>query len=742
MSTTTLPEIRPMLTLPTDAVRQIQWRFADRFDLQMLVQSARGVARGIVARLVAAGERNTHEWTPAKHEMMEAFDRAGISAIFMEPEEGGFIAGPKNLALALAAFELAWVDGGAATASLAGFLALAPIHERGTPEQAQHYKSLAVPPQPGQAHAATTRKPWRGAFALTEPIPYVGVDTGMLGGKVRIAEWKEGEEPWLQVDKRGRFITNIAFANFVTAAVNTDDPRIKGSCVVILEETDEGIFDHGTPTKKLVHQLSSTGDPIFNLKVPASRIVGGYTVKDGVIVPNFNHGEIIEAVFRRTRVTVGLMTAAKMLSAVEPVIRYQRNRFRGAEGAKPGTLRYEQGIQQREDALHRLVDVWACGEAAASLGFATARLFDELDPIEKQKNTVLKERGVPGGRAELKALRDSESRAIALLAMSPTDPARAALEADPLVQFVLKDAEANVLCPATKLWNTGHGANMMREAVSLMGGYGITEDCPGFLAGKWMDAQLEATYEGPEAVQRRHLTVTMVSDVFLAQFRAWTAQMRGIASDHPGTGACTLASAMQMWLWTLNHLQKATDAAGNKLYHGQRQGVTFAMADALCWQLASRLQILDVLELEEHGASDPVLAESLPGTIQFLSDLCHVQAAQAAGEVSRICAELVFGYNCHPAWDEEGNKRCFSACELEEYEETMPGISAFAVDVIAEGGSHPQKAGPCASCAGNEDFLKLRNKLSRCLSGSRLAKDRAAETVSTVMIPEALDYPA
>ena len=44
------------------------------------------------------------------------------------------------LALALAAFELAWVDGGAATASLAGFLALAPIHERGTPEQSRHYK--------------------------------------------------------------------------------------------------------------------------------------------------------------------------------------------------------------------------------------------------------------------------------------------------------------------------------------------------------------------------------------------------------------------------------------------------------------------------------------------------------------------------------------------------------------------------------------------------------------------------
>jgi len=726
-----------MLTLPGDAVRQIQWRFADRYDLQMLVQSARGVARGTVAHMVASGERNSHEWTPAKNEMLEAFDRAGITAAFMEPEEGGFISGPKNLALSLAAFELAWVDGGAATASLAGFLALAPIHERGTAEQSCHYKVLSAPPQPGE-----DRKPWRGAFVLTEPIPYVGVDTGMLSGKVRVSGWRHDEEPWLQVEKRGRFITNIAFANFVTAAVTSDDSRIKGSCVVILEETDEGTFDHGTPTKKLVHQLSSTGDPIFNLKVPASRIVGGYTIKDGVIVPNFNHSEVIEAVFRRTRVAVGLMTAAKLLSAVEPVIRYQRERFRGAESARPGTVRYEQGIQQREDALHRLVDVWATGEAAASLGFATARLFDELDPIEKQKSAILAERGIAGGRAEIKALRESEERAIAFLGMRDGDPRREELAADPLVQFVLKDAVANVLCPATKLWNTGHGANLMREAVSLMGGYGITEDCPGFLASKWMDAQLEATYEGPEAVQRRQLTVTMTSEVFLAELRAWAAEMRRIASTHPGTGACTLATAMRMWLWTLEHLQKATDASGNKLYHGQRQGVTFPLADALCWLLASRQQILDVLELEQRGTSDASVADGLSGTVKFFSDLCHVQAAQAAGEVSRICAELVFGYNEHPLWDEHGCSKCFSSAELDELEETMPGIAAMAKDVIGPNGNHPLKAGPCAGCTGASDFLQLQNKLCSCLSGSRLAKDRAAETVSKVMIPEALDYPA
>ncbi|HQI77449.1 MAG TPA: acyl-CoA dehydrogenase, partial [Candidatus Latescibacteria bacterium] len=101
-----------MKTLPGDEIRQVQWRFSDRFDLQMLVQSARSVARGLVARLVASGARNTHEWTEEKAQMLTAFDEAGITSVFMDPEDGGYIEGPKNFALALLAFELAWVDGG------------------------------------------------------------------------------------------------------------------------------------------------------------------------------------------------------------------------------------------------------------------------------------------------------------------------------------------------------------------------------------------------------------------------------------------------------------------------------------------------------------------------------------------------------------------------------------------------------------------------------------------------------
>jgi alkylation response protein AidB-like acyl-CoA dehydrogenase len=735
MSTATSHKLESLRTLPSDAVRQILWQFADRYDLQMLVQSARGVARGPVAKLVAQGGRNSHEWTPAKAGLLEAFDRSGITAVFLDPEQGGFLAGPKNLALALVAFELAWVDGGAATASLAGCLALAPIHERGTSEQQQHYMKLAAPAQPGE-----DRKPWRGAFCLTEPIPYVGVDTGMLDGKVRIVDWKPGNEPILQVEKRGRFITNIGFANFVTAAVDSDDERIKGSCMVILEEGDPGVFDRGIPTKKMVHQLSSTGDPIFNLRIPASRIVGGYDVKDGVLIPRFSHSAVIEAVFRRTRVTVGVMTAAKLLSAVEPIIRYQRGRFRGAATATPGSVRYEMGLQARQDALHRLVDIWATGEASASLAFAAARTFDELDPLEKEVDALLTERNLTRGRA--KFFRQVSEEAVELFKLPADDPQRACLLSDPLYRFVLLDSVTDILCPAAKLWNTGYGTQMMREAVSLMGGYGITEDCPGFLGNKWMDAQLEATYEGPEAVQRRQLAVTMTNPLFLAQFRTWIKEIRAIASDHPGTGACTLATAMTMWLWTLERLQHSTDASGSKLYQSARQGVTFPLADALCWLLAVRCQILDVLELERRGPQDASVAEGLPGLLNFFTDLCHVQSARASGEVARICAELVFGYNRHPAWDDPNHGGCFLQEDLLELEGFIPGIAACATDVISSDGSHPPKAGPCAKCNGAEQFLALHNRLDMCMTGARLAKDRAAEAVSQIMIPEVLDYPA
>jgi alkylation response protein AidB-like acyl-CoA dehydrogenase len=668
------------------------WRFTDRYDIQMVVQSSRSLARSLVARIVAEGARHTHEWTDHKAQLLEAFDSSGLTALFMDPHQGGFIEGPKNLALALVAFELAWVDAGAATCSLATNLALAPIHERGTTEQRDYYMSMCVPPQPGE-----DRKVFRGAFALTEPLPYVGVETNTLVGKLRVAQWEEGKEPILQVDKRGRFITGMDFANFATCAVDTGDPRIKTSCIVIVEDTDEGLFDRGAPTLKMVHQLSSTRDPVFNVKVPASRIVGGYTVKDGVIVPNYTHSEIIGAVFHRTRVPVALMTTAKLLSAVEPVIRYQRQRFRGGD-AQPGTPKYDLGLQQKQDAVLRLAGLWAMGEAGASLGFETARLFDQLDPTEKAKDKIFAEQGVVGGKSQLSAIRKVEKLAIEYLALeSKPEPERDAarfeeLGQDTLVRYVLLESLANILCPACKLWNTGEGTTAMREALALMGGYGITEDCPGFLFYKWTDGQLEATYEGPEAVQRRHLSITMTNEVFLAKLRIWIGEYARLGKEKPESGAAIVAKSMEMWLWTLEFLHRAKDPSGARLYHNRRQNVTFPMADALCWVVSSRCQVADVMELAEKGPENPIVAEGLEGSVAFFSDLAVVQAARAAGECARVCASMVHGFG--PQDEEE--------------------LAAFD---------------------------KLRGELDRTLTGAALAKDRAGAAITQVMIPEALDYP-
>ncbi|WP_461209393.1 acyl-CoA dehydrogenase family protein [Desulfocurvus sp. DL9XJH121] len=674
-------------TLPGDDVRQIMWRFSDRFDMQMAVQSARSIARGLVARLVADGARNTHEWTEAKGELLKAFDESGLTSIYMDPCQGGFIEGPKNLALALVAFELAWVDAGAATGSLASCLGLAPIHEKGTDEQRDRYLGMCCPPQPGEDRTVK-----RAAFALTEPLPYVGVDTGVLGGKVRVESWEEGGEPVLKVEKRGRFITNMDFADIVTAAVESDDPRIKGTCMVILESEDPGTFDRGSATLKMVHQLSSTRDPVMSLTVPASRIIGGYEVQDGVIVPKYNHSEIIASVFHRTRIPVGIMTSAKLLSAIEPVIRYHRQRFRGGGLSEAGSRRFDLGLQMNEDALQRLVDVWAAGEAGSSLGFGAARLADEFDPVERAKDALFEAEGL-SGRKGFMALRKKEPEVLeyAHLVHHPEEnPARLAeLDADVLVKFAYMDALAGVLNPGTKLWNTGVGATMMREAVSLVGGYGITEDCPGFLCHKWMDSQLEATYEGPEAVQRRHMTLTMASPVFLAEMGEWIAALE--AGDRPGAAA--LAQALRLWIWTLARMQEGSDAEGRKLFHGKRQGVTFPLADALGWLIAARYLFEDVAVLAEQGPLNPVLAEGIEGLAAFYADLAAVQAAHSAGEAARVCAELVNGYGLELSADQEA------------------------------------------------EYAALRLGLDKALAGTRLAKDRAATALTGVMIPEALDYP-
>ena len=164
------------------------------------------------------------------------------------------------------------------------------------------------------------------------------------------------------------------------------------------------------------------------------------------------------------------------------------------------------------------------------------------------------------------------------------------------------------------------------------------------------------------------------------------------------------------------------------------------MADGLCWLLAARALVEDVLVLKKEGAGVIVGAE---GFVNFYTDLCHVITARAGGEVGRICAELVYGYQRHPAWGAQ--KSCMTAQHAGALESLMPGFESMAcgcADLLDEEGGLPKKAGPCVRLEGFEQFAKIRAKLDTCLTGVRLAKDRAASALTKIMIPESLDYPS
>ena len=177
-----------------------------------------------------------------------------------------------------------------------------------------------------------------------------------------------------------------------------------------------------------------------------------------------------------------------------------------------------------------------------------------------------------------------------------------------------------------------------------------------------------------------------------------------------------------------------------------RQGVTFPLADALCWLLAvapadpRRAGTRRAGPGESGGGRRPARA-----TLKFFTDLCHVQTARAAGEVGRICAELVFGYNRHPAWDDEGYARLLPGQdELDALEGLIPGIASAAPPTSSTvDGSHPAKAGPCAGFDGLRPVPPTARPSWMVASPAR-AWPRTAppKRVTKVMIPEALDYPA
>jgi hypothetical protein len=538
-----------------DEVHRTMWRLAGRYDLTELTRSARQIARQVVETLVASGARSDHSWTEEKARLLRVLDDGGLTSIVAN------LGSASALPLAASLWELAWIDGGAAVCALSGGLAQMVVRDFGTPEQRAGYLSLVV-----RRH---------GALCLTEPLPGAGSDATLVDGRIGIAEWKPGEQPVLEVEKRGRFTSHMDFADFAVVAVDSRDARLRGSCLVILEPGDAGIFDRGTPIRKLGHQLSSTTNPTFQLRVPAERVLGGYSIEGDVIVPKYNHRELLAPTFRRTRAVMALVTASKMLSVLAPVVASYRT------------------YDDSECDLGPVVELWATGEAAASLGFSAVRLSDDLDRFG----------------AGLRSL----------------------------------DRQTAVICPAAKLFSTTRASEMLRIAASIVGKGRTLEAGSGFVGHKLIDAQLESVYLGPEAMQRREIAVFMTDPAFLAEFEVWTLEMR---QTEGLPGAITLAAAMELWSWTLNHLRHAKDPRGLPVFRDVRQTVTFPAADALSWLLAARALALDVFALK--SGADSQLKTGQDGLVEsFYIDLATVFSAQAAGSVAQVCTGLLFGCDPH-----------------------------------------------------------------------------------------------
>jgi len=191
----------------------------------------------------------------------------------------------------------------------------------------------------------------------------------------------------------------------------------------------------------------------------------------------------------------------------------------------------------------------------------------------------------------------------------------------------------------------------------------------------------------------------------------WIGQMRRVAGEHPATGACTVATAMELWAWTFDHLR------GGRAHVNAADAHSYGppLAEALGGLLSSRAFVL----------------ETVPGGDSVLIDVCHAHVVRSCGEVARICADLVFGSLRHPAWDTDAHT-CYHAEDLETLEEYVPGLASTAraySDVIEADGTHRDKAGPCVRFDGVEEFVRLRAKLDGCLAGGHVARTRAADAL-------------
>jgi len=518
-----------------DAMHRRLWRLAgESAHLCELLDSARQLAAAVQEQIPSLHAREACGWTAEKAQLLAALDKAQFISTTASAGQ------PATVPLGLVLFELAARDGGLAALCLSRFLAQMAIADFGAAEQKERY--------------ASGKNLLHGALCLTEPIPGAGAEALLLMGTYRPAGGAGALS--IEIDKRGRFTSHMEFAEFVVAAVEGAG-EARGSALVVLEPQDAGTFDRGTPARKIGHRLASTTHPSFRLHVPAARIVGGYAMESGVLRPHFDHRQLLEPALRRARALLGQMTAAKALTVAADFL--------------PG-----RGCAAPEFWL-RMADLWAAGEAAASLGFLAARHCDRLD------------------------------------ARGARDPAAA--------------ADANLFSPAAKLFASTRIIPALSRVAAAAGA--SADGLYTYIA----DAQVEAVYMGPEASQRRMISAAMSAETFHLRVAEWIDELEGSVGNFSAPARRSLAAGFRLWSRTLCALRDAAGSGAEGVFHGARQAAAFAMADALCGLLAARSLLLDTAGIEKTA---PDSHAGIMGDLVWLATASAVSHA-AQTSIGLIC---------------------------------------------------------------------------------------------------------
>ena len=223
----------------------------------------------------------------------------------------------------------------------------------------------------------------------------------------------------------------------------------------------------------------------------------------------------------------------------------------------------------------------------------------------------------------------------------------------------------------------------------------------------------------------------MKYDALSNQIKLWIDQMHHVASDLPETGACAIASALDLWQWTADFLLGTKGSKDSPCGPDTQCGPAEwqAMADALGGLLSAGAMVQATCE--QLRSDDEEKPEAPEGLDALQLNLCQGQACRAAAQAGQTCAELVFGTRHHPKWD-VSCEECMDAGEVDSLDAVMHGFSYGARtsgDVLESDGSHPEKAGPCVQLGKLAGFLSRRKKLDGCLSGSWLARQRAVQSL-------------